>query len=105
MAATETINSAIITQNSNEFNIVINDTNSNRRDILSLALKSLRLSKTNVFSSDVLIEEKRRRIIDLAEVANHDTLDDCWIVLYDRVYDVTEFLYKVSSFIQKISLK
>lgn len=93
MAATETINTALISQTS----LVINDTNSNTRNILTLALKSLRISKTNVFSSDVLVEGKCRRIIDLAEVANHDTPDDCWIVLFDRVYDVTEFLDKVSS--------
>ncbi|XP_055836433.1 uncharacterized protein LOC129905084 [Episyrphus balteatus] len=31
--------------------------------------------------------------INLQEVANHDHIHDCWIVLYDRVYDVTKFLY------------
>ncbi|XP_068140714.1 cytochrome b5 [Drosophila tropicalis] len=30
--------------------------------------------------------------ITLAEVAHHDSFDDCWIVIYDRVYDVTRFL-------------
>ncbi|KAK6619077.1 hypothetical protein RUM44_003459 [Polyplax serrata] len=32
------------------------------------------------------------REIDLHQVSWHDQPDDCWIVLYDRVYDVTEFL-------------
>lgn len=31
--------------------------------------------------------------ITLNEVADHDQINDCWIVLYDRVYDVTKFLY------------
>ncbi|XP_014479439.1 PREDICTED: cytochrome b5 isoform X2 [Dinoponera quadriceps] len=30
--------------------------------------------------------------IDLDEVAWHDTPDDCWLVIYDYVYDCTEFL-------------
>ncbi|PSN54790.1 hypothetical protein C0J52_01981 [Blattella germanica] len=31
-------------------------------------------------------------VISLDEVAFHDMNDDCWLVLYDRVYDVTQFL-------------
>ncbi|XP_055917993.1 uncharacterized protein LOC129950174 [Eupeodes corollae] len=31
--------------------------------------------------------------ISLQEVSNHDDINDCWIVLYDRVYDVTKFLF------------
>ncbi|KAH8413285.1 hypothetical protein KR009_009666 [Drosophila setifemur] len=30
--------------------------------------------------------------ITLEEVAQHDSYDDCWVVIYDRVYDVTSFL-------------
>lgn len=30
--------------------------------------------------------------ITLDEVAWHDTVDDCWLVIYDYVYDCTEFL-------------
>lgn len=36
--------------------------------------------------------------ISLEEVSNHDSFDDCWIILYDRVYDVTNFLSSVSEF-------
>lgn len=32
------------------------------------------------------------RTIDLDEVAWHDTSDNCWLVIYDYVYDCTEFL-------------
>ncbi|XP_012054183.1 PREDICTED: cytochrome b5 [Atta cephalotes] len=41
------------------------------------------------------LKEKSRdefRIINLTEVAWHDTPDDCWLVIYDYVYDCTEFL-------------
>lgn len=34
--------------------------------------------------------------ISLNEVSFHDTYDDCWIVIYDRVYDVTNFFDNVS---------
>ncbi|KAL2212441.1 FMN-dependent dehydrogenase [Sarocladium strictum] len=29
---------------------------------------------------------------DAAEVAKHNTQDSCWVILYDHVYDVTDFL-------------
>lgn len=32
------------------------------------------------------------RTISLDEVAWHDTMDDCWLVIYDYVYDCTDFL-------------
>jgi cytochrome b involved in lipid metabolism len=35
--------------------------------------------------------------ISLSEVSLHDSPDDCWTVIYDRVYDVTNFLDNVSS--------
>lgn len=35
--------------------------------------------------------------ISLLEVAQHDSFNDCWIVIYDRVYDVTKFLHSVSN--------
>ncbi|XP_066255058.1 uncharacterized protein [Euwallacea similis] len=36
--------------------------------------------------------QSERRVIDLQEVSWHDTYRDCWIVVYDRVYDITRFL-------------
>ncbi|XP_073822458.1 cytochrome b5 [Musca autumnalis] len=30
--------------------------------------------------------------ISLDAVAHHDDYSDCWVVIYDRVYDVTSFL-------------
>lgn len=34
--------------------------------------------------------------ISLLEVAQHDSFSDCWVVIYDRVYDITDFLHSVS---------
>ncbi|ALC38675.1 CG6870 [Drosophila busckii] len=30
--------------------------------------------------------------ITLEQVGQHDSFDDCWIIIYDRVYNVTQFL-------------
>lgn len=70
---------------------------------LVTALRTLRWSKSKTLISNhndemtmVLNSEKCRPIITLKEVAEHDSYDDCWIVLYDRVYDVTKFLNEVN---------
>lgn len=34
------------------------------------------------------------REIPLSEVSQHDMFHDCWIVFYDKVYDVTNFMYE-----------
>ena len=31
-------------------------------------------------------------VISLEEVSRHDTREDGWMVIYDKVYDITEFL-------------
>lgn len=36
--------------------------------------------------------------ITLMEVSSHDCLLDCWIVIYDRVYNVTKFMERVCGF-------
>lgn len=65
-------------------------------DMIAIVLRTLRLKKSTPTSQNVnetvLDEEKCRRIYTLSEVAEHDNYNDCWIVLYDRVYNVTEFL-------------
>jgi hypothetical protein len=32
----------------------------------------------------------------LEEVKNHDSWNDCWVIIYDRIYDITQFLHQVS---------
>jgi hypothetical protein len=34
--------------------------------------------------------------ISLHQVSWHDHCSDCWVVIYDRVYNVTNFLLEVS---------
>ncbi|XP_045606868.1 cytochrome b5 [Procambarus clarkii] len=41
---------------------------------------------------DLKDEESGLDVFSLSQVANHDTCNDCWIILYDKVYDVTRFL-------------
>lgn len=60
---------------------------------LSLAMTALRL--TNSAVPQILLT-KHRKTITLDEVSNHDSSSSCWIIIYDRVYDVTEFLKNVS---------
>ncbi|XP_067001496.2 uncharacterized protein [Anabrus simplex] len=54
-------------------------------DALCLAVTALRLSEPTKKTSSPAI-------VSLEEVAWHDNIADCWIVLYDRVYDITSFL-------------
>lgn len=69
-------------------------------DFVSLALRALKVDRVTEMN-DTIREVRCRlremscdelRMINLAEVAWHDTLDDCWLVIYDYVYDCTEFL-------------
>lgn len=70
---------------------------------LALNLRALNLLDTSlrppakfatagVESSDGKPENKSLPIIHLDEVAWHDTIDDCWMVICDYVYDCTRFL-------------
>ncbi|EZA53378.1 cytochrome b5 [Ooceraea biroi] len=87
-------------------------------DLLSLGFCSLELGDVKSSKEDFLqvecndvlekndgVRERRCRlrsnreksrddtqVITLDEVAWHDALDDCWLVIYDYVYDCTEFL-------------
>lgn len=40
--------------------------------------------------------DAKDRTITLAEVSQHDTPRDCWVVIYDRVFDISDFLDEVS---------
>jgi L-lactate dehydrogenase (cytochrome) len=36
------------------------------------------------------------RTYTLADVAEHNKNESCWIVIHDKVYDVSKFLHEVS---------
>ncbi|XP_053604937.1 cytochrome b5-like [Plodia interpunctella] len=70
-------------------------------DILALTMAALRFvnpwtanNKTSQWSEPIEpgSPEAKDRTITLAEVSYHDTPQDCWVVIYDRVYDITTFL-------------
>lgn len=61
-------------------------------------LKSVFFTPPSPHSVDVEDVGSLRKQITLEEISNHDNYQSCWIVLYDRVYDITNFLYEVSNF-------
>lgn len=71
---------------------------------LEIAIAALRISSTPVkvpssglMKTDLKGQDDRHGpIFTLDQVSYHDQPDDCWLIIYDRVYDVTEFLSKVS---------
>lgn len=60
---------------------------------ISLAMTALRLTNSTVAQ---IVSAKHRKTITLEEVSFHDSSSSCWIIIYDRVYDVTNFLKLVS---------
>ncbi|KAI8422260.1 hypothetical protein MSG28_001652 [Choristoneura fumiferana] len=71
-------------------------------DLVALTMAALRLvnpwtaaaAEPSAWPSRPEPEEPqpRDRVITLAEVSQHDTPRDCWVVIYDRVYDISTFL-------------
>ncbi|GBP62194.1 Cytochrome b5 isoform A [Eumeta japonica] len=69
-------------------------------DLFSLTMAALRLISPWAVSpqddweraESPTPEDPKDRTITLSEVACHDSPDDCWVVIYDRVYDITTFL-------------
>ncbi|KAI6203453.1 Cytochrome b5-like Heme/Steroid binding domain protein [Aphelenchoides besseyi] len=43
-------------------------------------------------SDSEYLASQRLHHVDEEELAKHDKLDDCWILLFDMVYDVTRYL-------------
>lgn len=87
-------------QTPTELNLSKSIQSQDQTDILSYTMAALQF--VNPWSekwteSETQIDPKDR-VITLSEVAYHDTPKDCWIVIYDRVYDITHFLDEVSCF-------
>lgn len=91
--------------------------NSSSQKILQIALVSLHLSGPTTTTANGVVDgghsldghngtpadsrlhskvRDERMQIDLQRVSEHNQANDCWLVIYDRVYDVTEFLREVS---------
>ncbi|CAH2067158.1 unnamed protein product, partial [Iphiclides podalirius] len=75
--------------------------NSSDLDLMALTMAALRFvnpwsleSKQNQWQARIEpgTPEAKDRILTLAEVSQHDTPQDCWVVIYDRVYDISTFL-------------
>lgn len=57
---------------------------------------SLHVGAGSSFNLLVPSETQKPKIIDLQEVSWHDSANDCWVIIYDRVYDITTFFDEVS---------
>lgn len=67
----------------------------------SKAVANLESSVQKVFSSKNVVDSPKKtqvpdRFITMEEVSWHEEPDDCWIIIFDKVYDITEFLNEVS---------
>lgn len=74
-------------------------------DLISLTMAALRFkSATGNNATDVITpneevcQDNSVIVITLEEVSWHDSPQDCWIILYDNVYDITNFLDQVNIF-------
>lgn len=59
---------------------------------------AVNLSENMLIDESLNASEKinsRRECFSLSEVADHGDASDCWIIIYDRVYRITNFLNKV----------
>lgn len=79
-------------------NIVEDDINSLKMALTSLRINTnkLKLTPSLVVVAGEEVVENLLPEISLKEVALHDSFKSCWIIIYDRVYDVTNFLNAVS---------
>ena len=64
-------------------------------DALRLAVTALRLSEPTPRVPQQKETSNNPSTISLDQVSWHDHRADCWIVIYDRVYDITGFLLEV----------
>lgn len=68
----------------------------NSNNLLSIAMTALRISVPVKSRKKSLCSGRAKNsIISLEEMSWHDNEKDCWVVIYDRVYDLTNFLDEV----------
>jgi len=61
-------------------------------DALCLAVTALRLSEPTPRVPKQQETSNKPPTVSLDQVSWHDQISDCWVVIYDRVYDITGFL-------------
>lgn len=69
---------------------------------VSKAIADLENTVKSVFvSNNVPVQQtmpqSTERIISMKEVSWHDEPGDCWVIIFDKVYDVTKFLNEVGT--------
>lgn len=64
------------------------------RNVVVINLSGNMLIEESLHAPEKLIP--KLQLFTLNEVANHGDASDCWIIIYDRVYRITDFLDKVS---------
>ena len=63
----------------------------------SESLESMMSIEDNTEEADEATEgNPKLEIYTLSQVRDHDSEEDAWMVIYDRVYDVTKFLQEVT---------
>lgn len=50
----------------------------------------------NYVSNPPKSRENTAEEFSLEEISDHDNVTDCWIVVYDRIYDITRFINEVN---------
>jgi cytochrome b involved in lipid metabolism len=65
-------------------------------DFIANTLRTLIFTPSTPSVGHASENDNKLHQISLSEVAEHDTFEDCWIVIYDRVYDITNFFDLVS---------
>lgn len=63
-------------------------------NFITNTFRTLLFSSTSVSKPNEA--DNSKQIITLEEVSDHDNSNDCWIIIYDRVYDITKFSDLVS---------
>lgn len=51
-----------------------------------------------------MANDASERVIPLDVVSLHDSPSDCWVVVYDRVYDITHMLNQVTQYVSMRNL-
>lgn len=70
-------------------------------DFISSTLRTLIFSPSTPSVGHPTENDSKLNEISLSEVAEHDLIEDCWIIIYDRVYDITNFFDNVSFVVLK----